>query len=111
MTITESTDDQLMAMAAFRYCLGRQSYIVGSCLGWLRAHWGQLTPNTRNVILRDTVEALMDGRAGSEAIDAPGWRDFLRWAWDRADAESREWVLRATAHKPGKWPLAWEDGR
>ena len=61
------------------YCLGRQSYIVGACLEWLRMTWPQFTTNTRHVITRDIVEALADGRAGSEAIDVPGWRDALVW--------------------------------
>ena len=36
--ITADTNDQLMAMAAHRYCLGRRSYIVGACIEWIQGH-------------------------------------------------------------------------
>ena len=34
--------DGLMAIAAFRYCLGRQTYIVGDCAEWLCEQWPSL---------------------------------------------------------------------
>ena len=37
--MTGSLNDQLMAMAAVRYCLGRSSYIVGACVEWVRENW------------------------------------------------------------------------
>lgn len=79
MKITEGINDQLMCIAAHRYCLGRASYIVGSCLEWLRAHWDQFEPNTQAVILRDTKEALAQNRAGMD-IDVRGWQEFVAWA-------------------------------
>ena len=78
----ENTDDHLMAIAAFRYCLGRQSYIVGSCLDWLYATWDQFDNNTRFVIVRDTREAITTGSAGSDLIDKPGWEKFAKWAFE-----------------------------
>lgn len=95
----QSTDDQLMVMAAHRYCLGRQSYIVSSCIAWLRAHWGQLDLETRNVILRDTIEALIEERAGDKSIDAPEWLSFAQWAASQAPADSESWVRRQVAFR------------
>lgn len=110
MILSDSTDDQLMATAAHRYCLGRQSYIVGSCLDWLVATWDQFTPNTRRHMVRDTIEALMEGRAGSPTVDEPGWRRFAEWAWGRLDDEGRAWVGRDVAWKGKPWPLDMEIG-
>lgn len=72
----ETDNDQLMVTAAHRYCLGRASYIVSSCIEWLNAHWDQLTPKTKFVILRDTIQAIATNRAGQE-IDERDWRRFV----------------------------------
>jgi hypothetical protein len=105
LKVTESTDDQLMCLAAHRYCLGRSSYIVSSCLAWLVATWGDFTANTRNVIVRDTIESLMDGNAGM-TMDVEGWLSFAEWAWLRLDGPGRVWVFQAVAHKRKPWPLS-----
>lgn len=97
------TDGQLMVMAAHRYCLGRRSYIVGSCIDWLRAYWADFEPNTRNVIVRDTLEALMDGCAG-DACDKAGWEGFAAWAWSNLAPEGRAWVSGALSHKYAELP-------
>jgi hypothetical protein len=76
VTFTDSINDQLMAMAMHRYCLGRSSYIVGSCIESLDDVWNQLTENTRTRILVETKEAIAEGLAGME-IDARGWQAFV----------------------------------
>jgi hypothetical protein len=101
----ENLDDQLMTIAAFRYCLGRQSYIVGACLDWLYETWDQFTENTRQVIVRDTIEALMDGLCGSPSIDRPGWKTFAEWAMKRLSASQRDWLRRSVYYKQKPWPL------
>lgn len=100
----DGTNGQLMVMAAHRYCLGRQSYIVGSCIEWLRAWWPQLEDNTRSVIVRDTIEALQDGNAGG-ACDTEDWRRFAEWAWNQLSDESKAWCKDAVAHREKPWPL------
>lgn len=65
----------LMVMAAHRYCLGRQSYIVGCCIEWLGTIWDKLSDGDRYTILRDTYEALMDGYSGG-ATDTKEWKAF-----------------------------------
>ena len=95
MEISLSTDDQLMVMAAHRYCLGRQSYIVGSCINWLTNHWNQISPGTQDVILRDTLEALAKDRAGSD-YDAKAWRVFASKIIQSLNDE-RTHELQATA--------------
>lgn len=65
----------LMVIAAHRYCLGRQSYIVGCCIEWLGTIWDKLSDGDKYTILRDTYEALMDGYAGGKS-DAQAWKGF-----------------------------------
>lgn len=51
-------EGDLMAVAAFRYCLGRRTYIVGTCTRWLGRIWLLLKPLTRTLILRELEEAV-----------------------------------------------------
>lgn len=95
---------QLMVTAAHRYCLGRQTYIVGSCIEWLREWWPSFTANTKRIILRDTIESLQDGTAGAD-MDTRGWTQFADWAFDQLDGVDKKWVVSAVAHRRKPWPL------
>lgn len=48
--------DGLMALAAFRYCLGRMTYIVGDCERWIFANWENFPESVRKLIQRDLEE-------------------------------------------------------
>lgn len=100
MIITKSTTDQLMAMAAFRYCLGRQSYIVGACIEWIRDIWNQLDKNSQFVMLRDTIEALQRDKAGAD-MDKMGWHDLAKWMWAQIepDLHSNAMLHQNLAHR------------
>lgn len=50
------TDEGLVVMAAFRYCLSRQSYIVGSCIDFLKKYWGAIDNSIKDVIEHDLKE-------------------------------------------------------
>ena len=96
MKLTDSTNDQLMATAAHRYCLGCASYVVDSCLVWLRDTWGDFSAITRQTMVRDTVDALAMGDVAGYRIRMPeGWRAFVAWAWLELTDEQRVWVRRA----------------
>lgn len=99
-------DTQLMVMAAHRYCLGRQSYIVGAAIDWLRKHRKNFERNTIRVIVRDTVEALQDGHAGSQLIDVPGWERLASELFLEMPEEDQEWVKSSVAHRDREWPLS-----
>lgn len=49
--------DQLMVVAAVRYCLGRSNYIVGDCADWLLKVWPALDKSTQLIIARDVEDA------------------------------------------------------
>lgn len=104
MKLNNNLNDQLMASAAHRYCLGRRSYIVGACLEWLRDTWEQFDRNTRRVMIRDTIEALMDDLAGG-VTDVAGWRGFATFGFSRLNSEDQGWGRAAVAYKDKPWPI------
>jgi hypothetical protein len=98
------TNGQLMVMAAHRYCLGRKSYIVSSCQDWLKKFWEDFEENTQNVIIRDTLEALIDGDAGDD-FHKETWRFFAEWGWKQMSSESRKWCREGLAYKSNSLPI------
>ena len=75
--IEQDIDSQLMAVAAHRYCLGRRTYIVGSCIDWLTRNWGDIEPGHQAGIIRDTKSAIAADMAGDE-MDKRAWAQFVR---------------------------------
>ena len=61
MTTNTTTDDpllllqgdNLMAVSAVRYCIGRRTYIVGMCADWLISVWPRMDKRTRALIQDD----------------------------------------------------------
>jgi hypothetical protein len=104
----EGLDGQLMIGVAHRYCLGRQTYIVGSCIDWLKKWWGKCEGKTRVNIVRDTVRALQEGEAGSH-LDYTDWKAFAEWAWTTLDDESKRWCKDAVRYADKPWPLKEEE--
>jgi hypothetical protein len=49
--------DDIMVIAAFRYCVGRRTYMVGYCSEWLIRLWPMLSERACFVIQRDLEEA------------------------------------------------------
>lgn len=93
----ETPDDQLMAMAAHRYCMGRSSYIVGSCLDWIKATWEQMQAKTQSIMLRDTLDDL---HRYKELPYASDWQRLSRWMWERMDERQKSWLRDAVRHLP-----------
>jgi len=78
--------DDLLVLAAFRYALGRQTYLVHHVQEFLREVWLDLPETARAVIKRDIREAAARGEPNSDRsglghvrIDEPGWLDVLMW--------------------------------
>lgn len=66
----------LMVMAAFRYCLGRRTYIVGVCVEWIINYWDDFDQTTKRIILEETKEAIEKGLAGDKC-DSDYWKKVL----------------------------------
>ena len=77
--------DGLMALAAFRYCLGRMTYIVGDCERWIFANWEHFPPNVKKLIQREVEEEIKrDDEARAEGREhKPLGHDCDRAAWER----------------------------
>jgi len=99
----DGLNDQLMAMAAFRYCLGRRSYIVGACLEWLHDTWKQFEPTTKSVMVRDTIEALMDNDAG-HLCDSREWLHFAQSRMEQLTPDQQTWVRQQVSYKNKPFP-------
>ena len=72
----------LMVLAAFRYCLGRRTYIVGSCVDWLIQYWDEIDQNTKRIILQETKECL-DRKEAGDACDVVRWQQLVSHGMDQ----------------------------
>lgn len=61
-----------MVIAAFRYCLGRRTYIVSDCVAWLKEIWPLLEDRDRLLIRKEVDKALAMDRAG-DSCDKDEW--------------------------------------
>ena len=80
--------ESLMVMAAFRYCCGRQTYIVGVCVDWLIGKWAHVPEKERLLIRRDLEAEFKrddEARASGEKCLPLGW-DCDRKDWERVRA-------------------------
>lgn len=105
----DNLNDQLTAIAAHRYCLGGSTYIVEACIEWLHVNWQRFNWNTQNVMVRDTIGELMEGRAGGQH-HTECWTQFARWAYDQLTPDGRVWVRQSVAYKRKPWPWEMEHG-
>ena len=87
--------EELMVVAAFRYCLGRRTYMPGVCAEWIVKMWPEFSKGNRELIQRDLEDAFRDDdiqRAAGHKYKALG-DDCDRAAWEK---------VRALWNQPGK---------
>jgi len=70
-------NQDIIFFAAFRYCLGRQTYVVGSMVEEMIKNWSHMPISRRQFFKKEIHEAIDDGRAGSPVIDVPEWKKIL----------------------------------
>lgn len=66
-----------MVAWAFRYCLGRSTYVVQDCVSYLLEHWKLLEDHTKENIYGDIKEAFRTNNYGMEQ-DKRHWSRILR---------------------------------
>ena len=78
----------LMALAAVRYCLGRQTYIVSDCADWLIQQWPNFHLSTQVIIKRDIEQEFarddeVRSRLNAVGLYKPLGDDCDRAQWER----------------------------
>lgn len=87
--------EELLWIAAFRYCLGRRTYIVGEFVALLLSQWQKLSHNARQVIGRDLLEAFArDDRLRELEAETPDKRKSLSPLGDTCDRVDWDKVRR-----------------
>ena len=72
----ETDDDRLILIAAFRYALGRCSYMPSVVAGAITQCWACLTEYDQRLIKREITDAIERGHAGMDC-DVATWRRVL----------------------------------
>ena len=72
----ETDDDRLVLLSAFRYALGRKTYIPSVIADQIKSCWIDLTESDRNLIKREISEAIERGHAGHKC-DVDRWNEIL----------------------------------
>ena len=73
----DDVNQDILMVCAFRYALGRRTYVVGSICDILKANWNRMSPIRREFYKNEIREAIDKGWAGSELIDVPEWNSIL----------------------------------
>jgi hypothetical protein len=69
-------DQAEILICAFRYALGRRTYITSTVSDVIRGAWPHLSPGDRALIQREIRQAIDQGRAGMEC-DIKSWQKVL----------------------------------
>ena len=73
----EDVNQSILLICAFRYALGRRTYVVGAIADIIKANWDHMSQSRRNFYRQEIQKAISDGRAGSVMIDIPEWMSVL----------------------------------
>ena len=69
-------NQDIVFFAAFRYCLGRQTYVVGSMVEEMIRNWPQMPISRRQMFKKEIREAITKGWAGHDMDDVE-WNKIL----------------------------------
>ena len=101
----ENLNDHLMVMAAVRYCVGRKSYIVSSCIEFLIQVWDtELNEGDRSIVLRDIIEYLQDYGA-KDGRDAEDWHFFAQSKFNLLTEKEKQDLKNYNAYRGKPFPL------
>lgn len=70
-------NQDILLFCAFRYALGRQTYVVGTIADIIKANWKHMPQSRRDMFRKEIEEAIEKGYAGSVNIDVPEWLSIL----------------------------------
>ena len=69
-------DYELILLAAFRYALGRKTYMVSAVVDYLWVQWYDISGKLRIQIQKEIKEAIKGGNAGMD-MDVKQWERLL----------------------------------
>lgn len=72
----ENDDDRLILIAAFRYALGRMTYMPSVVAGAIESCWPELTGHDRRLFKNEISKAIELGHVGMQC-DAATWGRIL----------------------------------
>ena len=78
-----------LIVCAFRYCLGRSSYVVSDMVMYLRKHWKEICAPYQTLIKKEIIESIERGRYGME-MDKSCWEKLLLYVHDIGDHKLNE---------------------
>jgi len=108
---------QVLIMCAHEYALKPTStYVPTAIISWLKTWWGVCDENSKQVIIRNTLESLMK-RSGdflqpksTDSVDYQDWVQFSEWAWDNISDEVRSRLFNCSIlkgyYKRTRWPIS-----
>jgi hypothetical protein len=68
--------DPEITFCAFRYALGRMTYVVGDVVDYLKQNWAWMTPRYQELIHKEILQAIRDNCIGME-MDKVQWVQIL----------------------------------
>lgn len=74
--VISGPDARLILISAFRYALGRRTYMPGVVVGVIKDQWLNLSPHDRSQIQGDIRHAIECNMAGDDC-DVDVWRKLL----------------------------------
>lgn len=77
-------DQSDLTLCAFRYCMGRMSYIVSEMCAHLREHWNEIRPEFQHIIESEIQEAIDKNCCGMD-MDCEAWLSLLKWIQNRQE--------------------------
>lgn len=69
-------NQDILLFCAFRYALGRRTYVVGSLVDIMKANWEHMGKDRKAMFKKEIREAIVADRCGSE-YDIKDWEKIL----------------------------------
>jgi len=69
-------NQDILLFCAFRYALGRRTYVVGTLVSILKANWDHMSPLRRGMFKKEIREAIDRDMCGSK-YDIEEWQRIL----------------------------------
>jgi hypothetical protein len=77
MTKIEDKELASILLCAFRYSLGRMTYITSDCAGWLKQYW-HIMPHAWQKQIQDDIREAIEKDCAGHACDIEVWKAVAR---------------------------------